>query len=205
MKIIQYGSLLYIEFYIIEELKTLNIILIQLMQDIIPPETIKNMHEAAQCLIKHLALENDIFINVDSDCDGYTSAAFMINWLYILQVSTVNHVTWGMHQDKGHGLLMDQILTAKPQLVICPDAGSNEFEYHALLKEHNIDLIIIDHHNTDKYSEDAIVINNQLDENYPTKSLSGVGMVYKFCSYLDKLSGNNYANDLLDIAALGIK
>ena len=173
--------------------------------DIIPPETIKNVHEAAQCLIEHIALENDIFINVDSDCDGYTSSAFMINWLYKnFPGFTVNHVAWGMHHDKGHGLLIDQILTAKPKLVICPDAGSNEFAYHTLLKEHNIDLIIIDHHNTEKYSEDAIVINNQLDENYPTKSLSGVGMVYKFCSYIDKLNSNKYADELLDIAALGI-
>lgn len=200
----QYGSLLYQVLYnrgITDPEHYLN----TTDADIIPPSTIKNMHEAAQCLIKHLALENDIFINVDSDCDGYTSAAFMINWLYRnFPGFTVNHVAWGMHHDKGHGLLIDQILTAKPQLVICPDAGSNEFAYHTLLKEHNIDLIIIDHHNTDKYSEDAIVINNQLDKNYPTKSLSGVGMVYKFCSYFDELGGNSYANDLLDIATLGI-
>lgn len=141
-----------------------------------------------------------------SDCDGYTSSAFMINWLYrTFPGYTTNHVSWGLHQDKAHGLMMDTILKQKPQLVICPDAGSNEYENHKILKENGIDLIIIDHHNADGYSEDAIVINNQLDDNYPTKSLSGVGMVYKFCSYVDELSGNNYANDLLDIAALGIK
>lgn len=173
--------------------------------DIIPPETIQNVSAAAKNLIIHIAAEHDIFINVDSDCDGYTSSAFMINWLYrSFPGYTVNHVSWGMHHDKGHGLLMDQILTIKPDLVICPDAGSNEYEYHEILKEHNIDLIIIDHHNADYFSKDAIVINNQLDNGYPTKSLSGVGMVYKFCSYLDILGGNDYANELLDIAALGI-
>ena len=174
--------------------------------DIIPPETIQNVDAAARCLITHIAAEHDIFINVDSDCDGYTSAAFMINYLYsAFPGFSTMHIAWGMHKDKGHGLLIDQILlTAKPQLVICPDAGSNEYTYHKILKEHNIDLIIIDHHNADYVSEDAIVINNQLDENYPTKSLSGVGMVYKFCSYLDKLSDNNYATDMLDVAALGI-
>ena len=200
----QYGSLLYQVLYnrgITDPEHYLN----TTDADIIPPSTIKNVHEAAQCLTKHLALESDIFINVDSDCDGYTSAAFMINWLYRnFPGFTVKHVTWGMHNDKGHGLLMDQILDLKPNLVICPDAGSNEFEYHKTLKEHGIDLIIIDHHNTDKYSEDAIVVNNQLDNGYPTKSLSGVGMVYKFCSYLDQLSDGSVATELLDIAALGI-
>jgi len=173
--------------------------------DIIDPATIRNMPEAAKCLIKHISSEHDIFVNVDADCDGYTSSAFFINWMYRkFPGFTVNHVKWGLHQDKGHGLLMDQISAAQPQLVVCPDAGSNEYEYHKKLKDDGIDLIIIDHHNTDYYSEDAIVINNQLDSGYPTKSLSGVGMVYKFCSYIDNLKGDTDANDLLDIAALGI-
>ena len=174
-------------------------------EDIIDSATIKNIPEAAKLLVKHIHNNSDVFVNVDSDCDGYTSAAFMINYLYsTFPGFATNHVSWAMHEDKGHGLLMDKILTLKPQLVICPDAGSNEYDYHKTLKENNIDLIIIDHHNTDYYSEDAIVINNQLDENYPTKSLSGVGMVYKFCSYIDNLLGTTYANDMLDIMALGV-
>jgi len=174
-------------------------------EDIIDPATIKNIPEAAKLLVKHIHNNSDIFVNVDSDCDGYTSAAFIINYLYCAFPGfATNHITWGMHADKGHGLLIHQILLAKPQLVICPDAGSEEYPYHKQLKEHNIDLIVIDHHNADHYSEDAIVVNNQLDENYPTKSLSGVGMVYKFCSYIDNLLGTTYANDMLDIMALGV-
>lgn len=173
--------------------------------DIINPATIRNVPEAAKVLVKHIYNNSDIFVNVDSDCDGYTSAALMINYLYrAFPGFATSHIAWGMHADKGHGLLMEQILPAKPQLVICPDAGSNEYAYHKLLKEKGIDVIIIDHHNTDYYSEDAIVVNNQLDENYPTKSLSGVGMVYKFCSYIDELLETSYATDMLDIAALGI-
>ena len=57
----------------------------------------------------------------------------------------------------------------------------------------NIDVLVIDHHKAEQYSPDACVINNQLCD-YPTKSLSGVGMVYKFCSYIDTLLNTNYAN-----------
>jgi single-stranded-DNA-specific exonuclease len=39
---------------------------------------------------------------------------------------------------------------------------------------------------------------------YPTKSLSGVGIVYKFCSYIDSLLGKNYADDYLDLVSLGL-
>ena len=176
--------------------------------DIIDPIIIHNMTAAARCLVTHIAAEDDVFINIDSDCDGYTSSAFLINWLYrSFPGFAANHLYWGMHEDKGHGLLMNEIFKTIPtkyKLVICPDAGSEEFEKHKEIKNAGLDLIIIDHHNADHYSEDAIVINNQLDKNYETKSLSGVGMVYKFCSYLDKLNGNTHADDLLDIAALGI-
>ena len=116
--------------------------------DIIPAETITNMVAAGRMLIPHIAAEHDIFINVDCDCDGYTSSAFMINWLYrTFPGYTTNHVSWGLHQDKAHGLMMDTILKQKPHLVICPDAGSNEYENHKILKENGIDSILDDREN----------------------------------------------------------
>ena len=39
---------------------------------------------------------------------------------------------------------------------------------------------------------------------YPTKSLSGVGMVYKFCCYIDNLLKTETANDLIDLVSLGL-
>ena len=88
--------------------------------------------------------------------------------------------------------------------MVYPDAASNDYEQHQYLKEHcGIDVLVIDHHEAEKVSEYACVINNQLCD-YPTKSLSGVGMVYKFCSYIDKVLNKNYANNFLDLVALGI-
>ncbi len=79
--------------------------------DIIDPATIKNVPEAAALLLKHINKGHKIFVNIDSDCDGYTSSAFMINWLYRNFPSfTTNYVSWAMHADKAHGLLMEQIL-----------------------------------------------------------------------------------------------
>ena len=89
------------------------------------------------------------------------------------------------------------------KLILCPDASSNEFDKHKELAEKGIDILIIDHHNAPKVSQYACVINNQLC-NYPTKSLSGAGMVYKFCSYIDSLLGVDFAKDYLDLVALGI-
>lgn len=48
----------------------------------------------------------------------------------------------------------------------------------------------------------ACLINNQSCD-YPNKNLSGAGMVYKFCSYIDKIAKTNYAESLLDLVAVG--
>ena len=88
-------------------------------------------------------------------------------------------------------------------MVIAPDSSSNSYEEHKELKNKGIDVLVIDHHEAEKISENACIINNQLCD-YPTKSLSGVGMVYKFCSYIDKILNIDYANQFLDLAALGI-
>ena len=64
-------------------------------------------------------------------------------------------------------------------------------------------MLVIDHHEADQESQYACIINNQTCD-YPTKSLSGVGMVYKFCCYLDSLLGINQADEYLDLVALGL-
>ena len=40
--------------------------------------------------------------------------------------------------------------------------------------------------------------------NYPNKTLSGAGVVYKFCKYFDMKYGYDYADEFLDLAAVGI-
>jgi single-stranded-DNA-specific exonuclease len=89
------------------------------------------------------------------------------------------------------------------KLVIAPDSSSNDYEEHLQLKSKGVDVLVIDHHEADMISENAVIINNQLCD-YPTKSLSGVGMVYKFCSYMDELLNVDYADDYLDLVALGM-
>jgi single-stranded-DNA-specific exonuclease len=79
------------------------------------------------------------------------------------------------------------------KLVIAPDSSSNDYDVHAELAARGIDVLVIDHHEADRVSEHACIINNQLCD-YPTKSLSGVGMVYKFCSYIDRLLNVDYAD-----------
>jgi single-stranded-DNA-specific exonuclease len=87
-------------------------------------------------------------------------------------------------------------------LCICPDSSSENYQYHTLLKENNITTIVLDHHEAKYDSPDAIVINDQFGD-YPNKNLSGVGVTWQFCRYLDTLLDKDYANSYLDLVALG--
>ena len=58
------------------------------------------------------------------------------------------------------------------------------------------------HMSDDGYSKNAIVVNNQLSESYPNKSLCGAGVTYKFCCCLDSILGTNYAYDFIDLRQL---
>lgn len=79
-----------------------------------------------------------------------------------------------------------ELIPPNTTLVIAPDSSSNDYDIHKALNDSGIDVIVLDHHHADKVSEYACVVNNQLCD-YPTKSLSGVGIVYKFCQYLDQV------------------
>lgn len=173
------------------------------VNDLVSPEKLEHIKDGVAMLISHIERNDKIFIQVDSDCDGYTSSAILINYLNCLFPHYVQtQISYRIHNGKQHGLLTDTI-PSDVKLVIAPDASSNDYEQHKELHDKGIDVLVIDHHEAEKYSEYACVINNQMCD-YPTKSLSGAGVVYKFCSYIDQLLGYDYANDYIDLATVGI-
>lgn len=115
---------------------------------------------------------------------------------------TAHYVEYRIHDEKTHGIILDTV-PEDAKLIIIPDAGSNQIEEHKYFYDKGIDILVIDHHLAEVVSPYACIINNQLDS-YPNKNLSGVGMVYKFCKYMDNLMECECADDYLDLVALGI-
>lgn len=165
-----------------------------------------NLKNGLMAIINTVKEDADALVIIDCDCDGYTSAALLINYLYKLFPSwVVNHLDWYMHDSKQHGLsdCIDFILARNPMLVICPDSSSNNYSHHKILADKNIQVLVLDHHLADHISENAIIINNQLSD-YPNKELSGVGVVWQFCRYIDTWLNVHYADDFIDLVALGL-
>ena len=176
--------------------------------DLIDPSMLDHIKDGVIMLIKHIHQNDNAILLIDADTDGYTSAAILLNYLNRLFPSWIqNHVIYETHSDKSHGLKDQDIqnyIDRKIKLVLIPDASSNDYEEHQWLKEHDIDCLILDHHEADEgYSRYACVINNQLSTNYLNKSFCGAGIAYKFCCYIDKIMNTNYAIDYEDLAALG--
>ena len=160
---------------------------------------------AAIKLIQLVQTEGDALVIVDCDCDGFTSAALLINYLYDHFPSWVTyHLNWFIHSGKQHGLSDVNVVetAAKYKLIICPDASSNDYEYHLKFLDAGVDVIVLDHHEAEIVSPNAIIINNQLCD-YPNKHFSGAGITWQFCRYIDSLLCTNYANNYLDLVALG--
>ena len=163
-----------------------------------------NIMAGAECLEKHIKNKSRIYLVVDSDIDGFTSSAILYN--YLMENFEDINIEYHIPDGKEHGL--DTIMPLleheqKYDLIILPDSSSNDYECHKKLNEIGYEILILDHHEAEKYSENAIVINNQLSKNYPNKSLSGVGVVYKFLQLLDERNGFNSADSFLDMVAVG--
>ena len=167
------------------------------------------LRSAATAIIKHIQANDKCAIVCDCDCDGFTSAALMGNYLYELFPSwTKSNIFYLFHEGKQHGLndLIDQLNELDVSLIIVPDAGTNDLEAHKIITAKGIDLIILDHHLIEQKDKNtkAIIINNQdLEKSYPNKELSGVGVTWQFCRYIDTLLKQDKANDFLDLVALG--
>ena len=103
-------------------------------------------------LINHISQGHKILIQIDSDCDGYTSAATLINYLNCLFPGYVqNNVYYRIHNGKEHGIILNTI-PDDVKLVIAPDSSSNDYEEHKNLHEHGVDVLVIDHHEAEKVS-----------------------------------------------------
>ena len=174
--------------------------------DILNPDLLDNMVEGVKRLISAIKNQEKMFLIVDCDADGFTASAALVNYIYKVFPSAMDLLSIQLHEGKEHGIeekWLEEIVANEYKLVICPDASSNDYKQHKFLKDNGIDVLVLDHHDAEEVSENAIIINNQLSD-YPNKTLSGVGVVYKFCSKIDELMKIKEADTILDLVSLGM-
>lgn len=175
-----------------------------------------NIDRAVECFVEHYNNRDKIAIIPDEDCDGYTSSAML--YLYIKSLDEDYPIEYILHdQPKQHGLVdIDLSKFDDAKLIIIADAATNDATQCNELIDNGKSVVVLDHHDAN-YAEEseeeidyqaaqynnAIIVNNQLSDNYSNKDLSGAGIVYRFLQALDQELWHDYADNLLDLCAVG--
>lgn len=179
---------------------------------------VENFHSMNIAIgLLHQAIENDehIGVLVDDDADGFSSSASLIASIMNLRESSEN-IEWFFHEKKSHGLtndIQEELLHSSCDLIIIPDAASNDFKMQKELLNDGKKLIILDHHEIDNqeqieslefmYSNYALVNNHLKSNKEVNPHFVGAGMVYKFIQAYDKKYGTCVSDYILDLVAMG--
>lgn len=166
-----------------------------------PYQALDCIDKAVELFMNHFNKKSKIGILVDEDPDGFCSASMM--YLYIKRMDQNYPVEYILHKRaKAHGLSDDVVISDSIELLVIPDAGTNDVEQCKTLMESGINILILDHHESEESNMYAVIVNNQMSNNYPNKSLCGAGIVHRFLQALDEENWNEYADDYLDLCAL---
>lgn len=178
------------------------------MYDWLDLDAMSKMQEACRALAKVINNNGRVQVLTDCDCDGYTSAAIIMNYLYSREPEwSEKYLSYILHDGKQHGL-SDVMNKIDCDLIIVPDAASNDWQQQMELTiKRNIQVIILDHHEINDIetvdSTPAIVINVQ-NSMYPNKALTGAGVAYRFISaFEDLIIHGNQPTEFMDLCALG--
>lgn len=151
----------------------------------------------------------EIWVLVDCDADGFTSAAIIINYIDKVyentEIKIKDKIHYILHTGKQHGLEDSFDQFPDNSLIILPDSSTNDTEQMQSLLDRGCSIVCMDHHEADNYLEDndnLVIINNQIC-NYPNKDMSAAGVVWQLCRAWDEIFNLDYANDFIDLAALG--
>jgi single-stranded-DNA-specific exonuclease len=172
------------------------------------PFLLKDMPKAVERILRAIKGKEKILVFGDYDVDGVTATALLFEFLSKLGARVIKYIP--NRFDEGYGFSPDalrSVLELKPNLVITVDCGVRSVQEIADANQAGIDVIITDHHQPHDILPEAhaIICPRQPGDEYPFKSLAGVGLAYKLAeaisheSGLDLMAGNRW----LDLVALG--
>ncbi len=179
------------------------------------PYTLQDMEKSVQKIASCIKNNEKIFIIGDYDVDGVTSTALLVN--YFNEINFKNFEYYIPHRiDDGYGLNSEIVYKTDAKTIITADNGSTAFDALELAKTLGIDVVILDHHQVDKISENAYSIVNphRQDDSSNLKVLCAAGVVFFFLVALNryfrltKFFAINRVKepnllDLIDLVALG--
>jgi len=188
------------------------------ISNILPPDTLMGVNDAAELLFSAIERDLSIVIVGDYDADGATSSALAVRGLKLLGARHVNYLVPNRFEF-GYGLtpeIVDLAQQYQPELIITVDNGISSVDGVQHARDLGIDVLVTDHHLPGNQLPNAnVIVNpNQPNDDFPSKSLAGVGVMFYVLIALrtfmrnqdwfgrNSISEPNFAC-MLDLVALG--
>lgn len=181
-------------------------------------DTLKGIDDAAGLLQRALEMKQSILIIGDFDADGATSTTLAMRALKSFGASRVNFLVPNRFEF-GYGLTPEIVEHARiynPDVIVTVDNGISSIQGVEVANRLGIKVIVTDHHlaGQELPAAAAIVNPNQPGDEFPSKVIAGVGVIFYVMLALRNLlrqsgwfeqqdvSEPNLA-ELLDLVALG--
>ena len=150
------------------------------LSELYSPNLLKDAAKAGVILADALQAQKRILIVADYDCDGATACALALRVLRRYQANIDFLVP---SRDLGYGLtpaLVEMAAAKNPDLLLTVDNGISSLEGIYEAKRRGWTVIVTDHHliGDQLPDADAIVNPNQPECDFPSKNLSGVGVIF---------------------------
>jgi single-stranded-DNA-specific exonuclease len=183
-----------------------------------PPGQLGAIERAAALIAEVMAVQGRILVVGDFDADGATSSALAVRALRQMGALEVSYLVPN-RSEYGYGLTPEIVTLARtmePALIITVDNGVSSIEGVAVARAAGIRVLVTDHHLPGAVlpQADVIVNPNLQGDEFPSKALAGVGVIFYVMSALrahlrhsgwfaDRSVPEPRLADLLDLVALG--
>ena len=171
-------------------------------EDLLPLDSLMRIDDARQIVENGLDNNKNFGIHWDVDTDGVSSGTIMTRYLRNYTDRVSSYINTG----KAHGLIKQDLEQFNGvDILIIVDSLDKDTSQYEELHNRGIQIIVLDHHAIDHnvdYDKFVTLVSSQ--RNYDNPSLSGAGVVWKFCKYLDEYFMNDYSDEYVDLAACGI-
>ena len=187
------------------------------LTDLLPPDQLHGVMEAAQRIVSAIRQRRKICIYGDYDADGVTGTAILVRLLQHLQASVEYYIP--MRLSEGYGLNAERLRELhqrQVQVVVTVDCGIASLTEAELARELGIELIVTDHHQwkigqtgSPLLPPAAVVIHPRWPEgHYPSGELSGAGVAFKLAWAIAQIasgsSQGSLSEDLRNILLEGV-
>jgi single-stranded-DNA-specific exonuclease len=198
------------------------------LQNLLPYSSLLGIDKAVDLLYDAFTQQSRILIVADFDADGATSCATAVKALQQMGAKKVGFLVPN-RKEHGYGLTPEIVELAQtasflayvppgsgPDLLITVDNGISSLEGVAAAKKYGMRVLVTDHHvaGNELPKADAIINPKQQRDQFPSKNLCGVGVIFYVMmalrAHLRKtgwfsnqgIAETNLA-DFLDLVALG--